>query len=102
MQLWVLKLNNFLGEAHHTPQAVPPPPTPTPTWHCVPKWQPRHHFWSLLLPQLSWLFQTLTKTLQDINILPHDKEPKTIQTNYLMSRKKKNCFISFEGTILTG
>ena len=59
---WVSKLNNFLGVAHHTPRGCPPP-TPTPTWHCKPRWQPRHHFWSLLLPYLSWLFQTLTKTL---------------------------------------
>ena len=58
---WVSKFSNFLGVVHHTPRGCPPP-TPTPTWYCVPRWQPRHHFWSLLLPQLSWLFQTLTKT----------------------------------------
>ena len=59
---WVSKLNNFLGVAHHTPRGCPPSHTCS-NLALWPRWQPRHHFWSLLLPQLSWLFQTLTKTL---------------------------------------
>ena len=57
-----LKKDNFGGGSLY-PQKGWPHLTATPTWHCVPRWRLRPHFWSLLQQQLSWLFQTLVKTL---------------------------------------
>ena len=80
----------FCGGASYPPGGGPPP-TPTPTWHCVPRWRLRPHFWSRLLQHLSWLFQTLTKTLyvQRVNqvswLLQHIQKV-TIQVSALQQR----------------